>query len=302
MPVAALVLVKDEADIIEHTVRHLLGQVDRVYATDNLSTDGTTDILHGLRAEFGTDRVRVGLDEEVGYWQSRKTTELAMVALEDGFDWAVPCDGDEFWYAPDGRRIAQVLDGLAPDVQIVNAPLYDHVPSAADPPAWCPVCGADGEVFIPLGQQHVVHILRRDEEGTYVLCPRCAGEVEQNPFRRIRWRKRDHGVLGKVAVRLRPDVVIHAGNHSASTSGTGLTSGGLEVRHFSWRSAEQYIHKIRNGQAAYAATNLPEDTGRHWRMWEEHPDETLADHFRYWFWSVDPHKDSTLMFDPAPGA
>ena len=35
---------------------------------------------------------------------------------------------------------------------------------------------------------------------------------------------------------------------------SALVAGGLVIRHFSWRSEEQYLRKIRNGQAAYAAT------------------------------------------------
>lgn len=44
--VCAVMLVKDESDIIETTIRHLLWHVDEVIVADNMSTDGTYDILH----------------------------------------------------------------------------------------------------------------------------------------------------------------------------------------------------------------------------------------------------------------
>lgn len=297
MSVAAVMLVKDEADVIGFTVDWLLSQVDHVYVMDNKSTDGTHDIV----SAYGPARVTVIYDPTVGYWQSRKTTALAMRALKDGYDWVVPCDADEWWYSPDGRTIGQLLGGLAPDVQFVKADLYNHLPSATDKVAWCADCGTDGEIVLP-SPPNGKPILRVEGGMAVIACPRCGGDVEPNPFRRIGWRQREHGVLGKVACRLRPDLIIHAGNHGAETGGTGLTSSGLVVRHFSWRSPEQYVRKIRNGEAAYAQTTLPESTGAHWRMWDGKPDEALVDHFRTWFWSPDPHKDATLIYDPAPGA
>jgi glycosyltransferase involved in cell wall biosynthesis len=254
MSVCAVMLVKDEADIIEHTIDWLCTQVDEIIVADNNSTDGTTELL--------ADGIRTGKpvillhDPELGYWQSRKTTALAREALQRGHTWVLPCDADELWYSPDGRTICQLLGGLAPDVQFVEAPLFNHLPTALD--------GSD-----------------------------------PNPFRRIGWRQREHGVLPKVACRLRPDLIIHAGNHSASTSGTGATSGGLIVRHYSWRTPDQYVRKIRNGSLAYRATDLPETTGTHWRIWDEHADHALRRHFQTWFWSANPEADATLIYDPA---
>lgn len=255
MSTAAVMLVKDEADVIGYTVEHLLGQVDHVIVSDNGSTDGTREIV----AAFPADTVTVLDDPEVGYYQDSKTTMLARQAREAGHEWVLPCDSDEFWYAIDGRRIADYLAGLAPDVAYVEAPLYNHIASALD-----------------------------DDE-------------EPNPFRRIGWRQREHGALGKVCARLRPGLEIRMGNHSAWAPGTGATVGGLCVRHYSWRSPAQYLRKIRNGEAAYAATSMNPGIGAHWRMFAGVPDETVLEHFRLWFWQEDPSLDETLIYDPAPG-
>lgn len=257
MSTCAVMLLKDEEDVLEPVLRHLLTQVDYVIAADNLSTDGTRGILEALAAEGAP--VQAVDDPEVGYTQADKTTELARHALARGFDWVLPCDADEVWYAPDGRRVADWLDGLTPDVQVVTAELYNHLPTAED-------------------------------------------EDDPNPVSRIGWRKRERGALPKVCARCRPDLRIGMGNHAATTDGTGLTAPGLVIRHFSWRSAEQYLRKIRNGSAAYAASGLPETYGAHWRMFDGATDDAIRDHFRTWFWSAAPRADATLIFDPAPAS
>lgn len=252
MSVAAVLMVRDEADIIGPTIRHLLTQVDAIYVADNLSTDGTREILES----FGSDII-LSDDPELGYYQSRKMTALASVAYRAGHSWVVPCDADEIWYAT-GSTLREHLGGIAGDVAIVSAELYDHIPTSEDDPT--------------------------------IL----------DPVARIGWRKRYKGALPKVACRLRPDLVIDAGNHSASYRGPGLRVPGLTLRHFTWRSPEQYVRKILNGKEAYAATDLPEGLGIHWRMWEGHEEGTIRQHFYKWFYSRRPREDDTLIFDPAP--
>lgn len=262
MSTCAVVLVKDELDVVEPLVRHLLANVDEVEVSDNLSTDGTYDRLLELASR--DDRLVVRTNEERGYYQAEVTTARALAALERGHEWVVPCDADELWFASDGRRIADYLAGFAPDVGRVRALLYNHLPTALDP------------------------------------------EDEPNPFRRIGWRQRQHqeARFGKVAARLRPDLRIEQGNHAISTEGVCVEVGGLEVRHFSWRSAEQYERKIANGFAAYAASDLPESMGAHWRMHGDPaaPDfgERVRAHFYQWFWSPDPEANPELVYAPAP--
>lgn len=123
MSVAAVVLCKDESDIIETTIRHLLTQVDEVIVADNLSSDGTYEILQGLPVELL-------VDDEVGYYQASKTTRLARIALEHGHNWVVPCDADEIWYSNLGT-VAELL--ALTDAMIVTAEMFDHVATSADP-------------------------------------------------------------------------------------------------------------------------------------------------------------------------
>jgi len=251
MSVVAISMVKDEADVIEHTVRHMLGQVDHVVVADNGSADGTRAILERLGVEVLDDR-------DPAYHQSQKMSRLAAyAALAHGAAWVVPFDADEVWYSPHGR-IADVL-AAHPDASVARAALYDHVATAEDP----------------------------------------AGE---DPTVTIGWRRRTAAEMPKVACRPCPRVTIAQGNHGAHYGATATDL--LVVRHFPYRSAEQFVSKVRNGAAAYAATDLPPTEGQHWREYgallDAQGPEALHDVFRRWFWSASPSADPTLIYDPCP--
>lgn len=263
---AAITMVKDEADIIERVVRHMADEVDAVIVADNMSTDGTRDILDSLASQLD---VTVVDDPEVGYHQSAKMTELARQArLHHGADWIVPFDADEWWYSPFGR-IGDILEGLADQWLVMPATLYDHVATAED-----------------------------DRSVT-------------DPVARLGWRRENAGAMPKVACRWRRDLVIEMGNHSASYhGGATICDAQLVVRHFPYRSVEQLVRKVRNGAAAYAATDLGAEFGPHWRQWGQILDqsgpEAIADLFHTWYWREDPsvqldiHGEiqAALIFDP----
>lgn len=155
-------------------------------------------------------------------------------------------------------HLRDALGSVPTEVDIVTADLYDHVPTAVD--------SGNGD-----------------------------------PTSRIRYRRANPGALPKVACRVRPSLVIEQGNHGAhyDEAAIPLRLGGLiGIRHFPYRSVEQMIRKARNGSAAYAATDLPEDAGAHWRGYGRLTDEQIGDVFREYFWSADPVVDG-LVCDPA---
>lgn len=257
----AIAMVKDEMDIVEHTIINMVAQVDHVIVADNGSTDGTRDILDRLP-------ITVVDDPDPAYRQSAKMTALAGRARQMGADWIVPFDADEWMYSPFGR-IADVLADVAAQWLVVPAALYDHVATGCD-------------------------------------------KAIENPVRRIVWRRDTPAPLPKVACRWREDMVIGQGNHGATYNGGPTTFDQLLViRHFPYRSVEQFVRKVRNGAAAYAAmTDVPPDVGTHWRQWGEilasSGEGALADVFRQWYWRADPEvqvridgeRQPPLIFDP----
>lgn len=251
----AVGMVRDEADIIGYTIRHILGQVDRVLIADNLSTDGTRAILDELAADDA--RLTVIDDVDPAYYQSRKMTALAAAAAAAGAKWVLPMDADEVWYSPHGR-IADVLADLGPEAAVAAADVFDHVATGSD-------------------------------------------STDENPLDRMAWRRREPCELPKVACRPMLPARIEQGNHAASFPWVTINEL-LVVRHFPYRSAEQMIRKAHNGAAAYAATDLPEHEGKHWRDYgalaDAHGDEALAGVFAQWFWTSDPGQDPMLIFDP----
>lgn len=161
-------------------------------------------------------------------------------------------------------ELRETLEGAPPEAHIVEAILLDHVATGADPD-------------LP------------------------------NVIASMPWRRTAIAPLRKVAVRAVEGVVIHQGNHGADFAGirSPLTvTGGLEIRHFPYRSAAQFIKKARNGAAAYAATDLPENAGGHWRGYgrilEEQGEAACASVFRKWFWRADPTREIEIDGERQP--
>lgn len=260
-------MVKDELDVVEGALRHMAGEVDRLIVADNLSTDGTREILDRLVGELPLTVIE---DPEPAYYQSRKMSAFAGKFADPG-DWIVPFDADELWYSRVGR-IREVL------------PVMD---------SW------------PLGENAVVKATLIDHFGTAV------DERDPDVFRSFVWRKIQPSGLPKIAFRYEPGAVIEAGNH-----GVTLPSGrrpdhcsqqtayaSLEIRHFPYRSAAQFVRKGTNGAKVLALTDLPQDSGAHWRGYgsiaETYGVESLEQVYRDHFWFLIPW-DQGMVRDPAP--
>lgn len=126
MAVIAIMMVKNEADVIASTLRHTLTQVDHIIIADNGSTDGTRDIV----ASFDVDLID---DPDPAYRQSQKMTALAALAAEAGATWVVPIDADELWSTPEST-IRELLPNIPTDRAIMRAQLFDYVATGQDDP------------------------------------------------------------------------------------------------------------------------------------------------------------------------
>jgi glycosyltransferase involved in cell wall biosynthesis len=116
-------MVRNEADIIELTVRTMISQgVDHVLVADNMSTDDTRAILDRLAVELP---VTVVHEPDRAFRQSDKMTDLASQAGVAGATWIIPFDGDEIWRGTRGTIREAITQTTA---TILGAPMYDHYP------------------------------------------------------------------------------------------------------------------------------------------------------------------------------
>lgn len=116
---------KDEADIIEISLRHQLAEgVDRIFIAD-ASTDGTREIIDALAAETG--RIEVFTDDDQYCNQPGWTNRLIGMARDAGADWIMPNDVDEFTYGTSGQTVAETLDALPESVTSLVLRVYPHL-------------------------------------------------------------------------------------------------------------------------------------------------------------------------------
>jgi glycosyltransferase involved in cell wall biosynthesis len=265
MSVAAVMMVKDEADIIEGFVRHMVGHVDHMVVADNGSTDGTREILDHLRKDAPLTLVD---DSVVAYRQSEKTTRLAHMAREMGAIWVVPADVDEIWSVVGGGTIRSRLEATRSAYRVLTAPRYTHVRTAAD--------HRQADPFASM-------VWRRPEPETP---PKVAFRVQPGAV----VHQGNHGVT-------------YSGD-AAGPPRRSPKWPVLELAHFPVRSADQLVRKVRNGLAAYEADPaLHQGWGVHWRAWgavlaRDGEDGLRAVFDRYW-WYPSP-VDAGLVYDPAP--
>lgn len=86
-----------------------------------------------------------------------------------------------------------------------------------------------------------------------------------NPLVDMAWREPVIKSLPSVAFWWEPGCYLTQGNHDIIRSGTkDFTS--LYIRHYQYRSLSQFKRKVRQGKAAYDATDLPDSHGFHWRV------------------------------------
>jgi hypothetical protein len=114
-------LVRDEVDILPHTLRAALDWADTIYACDNGSTDGTWELLQ----DFARDHPQVvlaGRNFEV--YRNSMVADVAnrFLANAGGGDWWCRLDADEI-YAEDPRGF---LRGLGNRVHAVEAVIVNY--------------------------------------------------------------------------------------------------------------------------------------------------------------------------------
>jgi hypothetical protein len=130
MKLVMTLLARDEADIVDANLTfHLNAGVDFVIAMDNLSRDGTTDILESYAKE---GHLRLIRQDSEYLRQADWITQMGRMAATDfGADWVIHSDADEFWW-PRGESLKDVLGSIPARYGVVRALLRHFVPRPDD--------------------------------------------------------------------------------------------------------------------------------------------------------------------------
>jgi hypothetical protein len=227
-------LVRDEEDILAANLDfHLRQGIDFFVVTDNLSTDGSRDIIE----EYVRRGVAVCLRESNDdYSQFRWVTKMArMATLDYGADWVINNDADEFWAAKDVQgSVKEVLRAIPSNVESLMVMRSN---------------------FVPVDQDGIGFFAER-----MTLCEREPRNTDGLPL------------PPKVCHRGFEDIEVAQGNHGVRRAGKPLTAlpGPLRIMHVPLRSYRQFENKIINGGAAYARNmELSPDVGSTWRNLHE---------------------------------
>jgi hypothetical protein len=122
--IAAIYTSKNESDIVECSLRHMLAEgVDLILVADS------SDPGEGTRGRL----IRLARERGCVYWQDAPgpihrqpelMNELAERARQAGADWVLASDIDEFWATTNGESIAALLTGCPYDTLHVKRYLH----------------------------------------------------------------------------------------------------------------------------------------------------------------------------------
>lgn len=226
-------MVRNEADIIEASVRHNLAVLDGLVVIDHASLDATAGILARLEGE-GLP-LRLVRDEDPAFFQAERLTSLAReMLLGEGADFVFPIDADEFIKAASREKLEAELAQVPPDAHAVMHWLT-YVPESL---------AAGAAAF---GPAHLRWRLKAERHGTY----KC--------------------IIGR-AFAQRKEQYIVSGNHLVDDptqpkppQHVRLRAQTVALAHCPVRSRAQLERKIVLGYRAHLATQpANEKQNLHW--------------------------------------
>ena len=126
MKLAAVAMVRNEADIVESFVRHNLQFLDRLVVVDHNSDDGTAEIL--LKLQLENLPITIEKEHVLAFNQAHRLTQAArQLATTHQPDWIFCLDADEFIRAPSRAALESALDGMPGAA--VTIPWQTYLPS-----------------------------------------------------------------------------------------------------------------------------------------------------------------------------
>ena len=245
--IAAVLGVKDEAELIETTVTHLrdIG-VDTIIACDMGSTDGTLAVLEQYSS--GDDFLILQLNEQTTTEEwSRASLELARKA---NVDWVVFVDADEYLLPATGqlRDCEALVDADVLVIDAFNVPVGPRgplMPNRLDPDNYDEVTLiVDG---FPASRSYFL-------------------ENPTAPLIRMMWPPK---------VMVRPELIVRMtdGAHSVvPVEGASLRSvrpADLLIAHLPFSTRSRFARKIDNIRRVFEIHGeyMGPDLGWHWRRW-----------------------------------
>ncbi len=224
----AIMCVRDEGDILQHTIDHLLQWVDSLYVLDTGSRDATCDIL----ADAARDDQRVKF---LGRWPIlfhngvRAWVFDRVRAVFHRGDWIVRADADEF-YDTDPRSFLETR--VRPHEHIVCAQLYEFMLLRRHFRQW----RADPEGF---ARRPMFRLPPHRRPGWFVL----------NRYPEIR--------LMRYRPSLRWPATLERPRHLGP-----IARARIPIRHYRWRSPPQAVARVALRRAQ--APGMPIG-GSHWQ-------------------------------------
>jgi glycosyltransferase involved in cell wall biosynthesis len=246
MKVILTLLCRDEDDILESVLRfHLANGIDHVIATDNGSTDRSLSILQRFER---LGKLQLIQEKEHNHDQAVWVTRMARLAAEQGADWVINSDADEFWWPTNGT-LKTMLEQI---------------------PLHIKACNVERTNFLPPPRN---------------TSTRRAFYIRQNLRERVSYNSLGKPLPPKVIHRGERKITLSDGNHSAYLEGQLLETipcQGINILHYPIRSYTQLERKIRQGtEALERNTRVDPGVGNAWRkIYHDHlADGNLKDYY-----------------------